>query len=137
VRRQGTKLVHLGHGVIRLGDGEALERRLASLRAQLSDVLAAHPVAAAAVEDVFHHRNARSALILGHARGVVLEVCASKGLAVAAYPPAVVKRSVTGSGKAEKPQVARMVQILLGLAEPPPPDAADALAIAICHANRS
>jgi len=137
VERRGTRVVHHGHGVVRLTDGAPLGERLARLRAAISDVLDAQAVASVAIEDVFSHKNARAALLLGHARGVVLEVCAARTLDVAAYAPALVKRAVTGSGKAEKPQVARMVQAILGLAEVPAADAADALAIAICHANRS
>jgi crossover junction endodeoxyribonuclease RuvC len=136
VERRGTRLVHHGHGVVRLTDGAPLPDRLARLRAELAKVLDANGAVGVAVEDVFSHKNARAALLLGHARGVVLEVCAARTLEIAAYPPALVKRAVTGSGKAEKPQVAKMVQVLLGLAEVPPADAADALAVAICHANR-
>ena len=137
VERRGTRLVHHGHGVVRLTDGAPLGTRLARLREAIAAVLDAHAARGVAVEDVFSHRNARAALLLGHARGVVLEVCASRGLPIAAYPPALVKRAVAGSGKAEKSQVARMVQALLALPALPPADAADALAIAICHANRS
>lgn len=137
VERRGTRLVHHGHGVVKMTDGAPMAERLVRLRVALVAVLDAHGVGGVAVEDVFSHRNARAALMLGHARGVVLEATASRGLAIAAYAPALVKRAVAGSGKAEKPQVAKMVQVLLGLAEVPAADAADALAIAICHANRS
>jgi crossover junction endodeoxyribonuclease RuvC len=122
---------------VRLRDRAPLAERLATLREAIAAVLDLHGCVDVAVEDVFSHKNARAALLLGHARGVVLEVCASRGLAIEAYPPAFVKRAVAGAGQAEKSQVARMVRVLLGLAEVPPADAADALAIAICHANRS
>jgi crossover junction endodeoxyribonuclease RuvC len=87
-----------------------------------------------AVEDVFA-KHARSALTLGHARGVVLLVGAQAGLPVSAYPPAVVKRSVAGRGQAAKGQLARVVGAMLGLRELPAADATDALAIAITHAH--
>jgi crossover junction endodeoxyribonuclease RuvC len=86
------------------------------------------------VEDVFHARNVRSALKLGHARGVALLAASQAGLPVIAYSPAEVKRAVVGYGRAEKHQVQHMVCLLLGLSEAPTPyDASDALAIAICH----
>ena len=82
--------------------------------------------------------NARSALQLGHARGVALLAAAQAGLLVTEYPPAEVKRAVVGYGRAEKHQVQHMVTLLLGLAEPPEPfDASDALAVAICHVHTS
>jgi crossover junction endodeoxyribonuclease RuvC len=103
---------------------EGLTRLIARLR---PDVLA--------VEDLFHAANARSALVLGHVRGVVLLAGASAGLPVAAFPPATVKVQVTGFGRAEKKQVALMVSRLLALADQPPGDATDALAVALCHAH--
>lgn len=90
-----------------------------------------------AVEDIFHAVNARSALVLGHVRGVVLLAGAEAGLPVQAYPPATVKLEVTGSGRAEKEQVAYMVARQLGLpGQGQAGDAADALAVALCHARR-
>jgi len=89
-----------------------------------------------AVEDVFHAVNTRSALVLGHVRGVILLAGAQAGLAVHEFPPATVKLQVTGYGRAEKGQVALMVARLLELRDPAPTgDAADALAIALCHAH--
>ena len=89
-----------------------------------------------AIENVFHAANARSALLLGHARGVALLTAQEAGLAISEYTPAEVKRSVVGYGRAEKTQVQQMIKLLLGLdAVPSPHDAADALAIAICHAR--
>jgi crossover junction endodeoxyribonuclease RuvC len=79
----------------------------------------------------------RSAIVLAHSRGVVLLAAAEAGVAVAEYAPAEVKRATVGYGKAEKRQVQAMVARLLALAEPPPPDAADALSVAICHANQA
>ena len=89
-----------------------------------------------AIEDVFYAKNARSALKLGHVRGVVMLAASEAGLPVVEYAPAEVKRAVVGYGRAEKQQVQRMVSLLLGL-EPPPSrlDVTDALAVAVCHAH--
>jgi len=90
----------------------------------------------AAIENVFYATNVRSALKLGHARGVAMLAAVEAGLPVAEYSPAEIKRAVVGYGRAEKQQVGRMVQLVLGLDAPPSPhDAADALAVAICHAH--
>jgi crossover junction endodeoxyribonuclease RuvC len=91
-----------------------------------------------AVESIFHARNVRSALKLGHARGVVLLAASEAGLPVAEYAPAEIKRAVVGYGRAEKHQVQRMIKLLLGLDRAPSPhDVADALAVAICHLQSS
>ncbi|MGH7298471.1 MAG: crossover junction endodeoxyribonuclease RuvC, partial [Polyangiaceae bacterium] len=79
----------------------------------------------------------QAAAKLGHARGVALLVCARAGLEVAEYPPARVKRTVAGSGRADKAQVAQMIRVVLGLAAAPPSDAADALAVAVTHLQHS
>ncbi len=91
-----------------------------------------------AIEDIFHARNVRSALTLGHARGVALVAATRAGVPVAAYAPAEIKRAVVGYGRADKQQIQRMISLLLGLDAPPTPhDAADALAVAICHLHRA
>jgi crossover junction endodeoxyribonuclease RuvC len=91
-----------------------------------------------AVENVFHAANARSALLLGHARGVILLAAVEAGLPVAEYTPAEVKRAVVGYGRAEKAQVQQMIKLLLGLDHVPSPhDVADALAIAVCHLHQA
>ena len=135
VRKEGTKLVHVAHGVIALGDGP-LHLRLAMLERELEVVVRAHAPTHASVEGLFFAKDAQAAAKLGHARGVALLVCARADLPVFEYPPALVKRAVAGSGRADKPQVARMVRVLLGLPEVPQADAADALAVAITHARR-
>lgn len=105
-----------------------------ALRAVLDETRPAH----VAVENVFHAHNSRSALILGQARGVALLAARQSGAQIAEYSPAEVKRALVGYGRAEKQQVQRMVTLLLGLDEPPRPfDAADALAVAICHVHHS
>jgi crossover junction endodeoxyribonuclease RuvC len=104
----------------------------------LRALLEEHRPDCVAIEDVFHARNVRSALKLGHARGVALLAATAAGVSIAAYTPAEVKRAVVGYGRAEKQQVQQMVCLLLGLKTAPTPlDASDALAIAICHMNRS
>lgn len=102
----------------------------------LAALLAEHRPEAVAVESVFYSANVRSALKLGHARGVALLAAAEGGYAIAEYTPAEIKRAVVGYGRAEKHQVGEMVKLMLGLAEVPTPhDAADALAVAICHVH--
>ena len=127
-------LHHLCSGAIRLLPREALEIRLMKICQGLSEVIAAYSPEIVTIEDVFYAANAKSALKLGHVRGVAMLTAAQAGLAVVAYSPLSIKSAVVGYGRAEKSQVQLMVARLLELAEPPePPDVADALAIAICH----
>ena len=127
-------LHHLCSGAIHLAPREALELRLKKICEGLHVIISAHSPEQVAIEDVFYAVNAKSALKLGHVRGVAMLVAAQAGLAVVAYSPLSIKSSVVGYGRAEKSQVQFMVARLLNLAEPPQPaDAADALAIAICH----
>lgn len=107
--------------------------RLVSLAQDLTDVLEEFRPTEAAVEDVFQHRNPRSALVLGQARGAALLVLGQRGLPLHSYPPARVKKAITGNGRAAKEQVHRVLQQILGLSTLPAPDAGDALAIAVCH----
>ena len=108
--------------------------QLLRIHQQLSALLAEHRPDCVAVESVFHAANVRSALVLGHARGVALLAAVEAGFTCAEYSPAEIKRAVVGYGRAEKQQVQEMVKMLLGLDEVPSPhDAADALAVAICH----
>jgi crossover junction endodeoxyribonuclease RuvC len=112
--------------------------RLHAIHSGLVALLATHRPDCVAIENIFHARNVRSALKLGHARGVALLAASAAGIAIVEYTPAEVKRAVVGFGRAEKPQVAQMVKLLLGLDAPPSPhDAADAVAIAICHVHSS
>jgi crossover junction endodeoxyribonuclease RuvC len=123
--------------VIRVKESAPIHERLDAIHRGVCEVLAEHKPDAVAIEDIFFARYAQAALILGHARGVALLAAAQAGLAVATYPPAVVKRAIVGSGRAEKSQVAQLVAALLGLRELPGVDATDALAIAITHLNVS
>jgi crossover junction endodeoxyribonuclease RuvC len=135
VEEQQGRLVHVGHGVIRTDPDAALEQRLQTLYVELDAAMRIYRPTAVAVEGVFSFRNARSALILGHARGVALLVAAQRGMTVFEYPPARVKRSIGAGGAGGKDAVARMVQTFLGIGEVERSDASDALAVAICHLN--
>jgi crossover junction endodeoxyribonuclease RuvC len=127
-------LHHLCSGAIRLWPQEALELRLKKIAHGLADIIIAFSPEEVAIEDVFYAVNVKSALKLGHVRGVAMLVAAQAGLRVIAYSPLSIKSAVVGYGKAEKSQVQIMVARLLDLpALPEPADAADALAIAICH----
>jgi crossover junction endodeoxyribonuclease RuvC len=132
VTQQGTRYRLVHQEVIRAAGN--LPDRLVRIRGRLAEIVDRFAPREAAVEDVFHARNVASVVKLAQARGVALVTLAEAGLPVTSYPPAVVKRAVTGSGRAEKPQVARMTGAILGLPEPPLGDAADALAVALCHA---
>ena len=117
-------------------NGATFPEKLKAIHAGLRELLLCHRPDCVAVEDIFYARNVRSALRLGHARGVVLLAACEANLTIAEYAPAEIKRAVVGYGRAEKPQVQRMVKLLLRLDRlPTPHDAADALAVAICHLN--
>jgi crossover junction endodeoxyribonuclease RuvC len=121
-------------GAITAAAADAFPDRLARIYRELSALLLKMRPECVAVESVFHAVNARSALKLGHARGVALLAAVEAGCIVVEYTPAEVKRAVVGYGRADKRQVQHMVTLLLGLARPPTPyDASDALAVAICH----
>ena len=137
VEERSGQVVHVAHGIIRANLAAPLEQRLHQIFLQLSSMVSDHRPDCVAVEGVFHCRNARSALILGHARGVALLVAAQTGLPVHEYSPANVKRSVGAGGAGSKDAVARMVQRFLRISRPQRLDASDALAVAICHLNRS
>jgi crossover junction endodeoxyribonuclease RuvC len=134
VAQVNGRLVALDGGVIK-ASGE-LGARLCAIHERVCALIAEHSPAAVAVEDVYFGANARSAFAVGQARGVVLLAAGQHGLDCASYTPQQVKSAVCGSGRAEKLQVQKMVQTLLSLTELPKPDhAADALAVAICHAS--
>ena len=116
--------------------GMAPERRLATLHERVAALLDEHEPDAVALEALYFGQNVRTAFAVGQARGAVMLAAGQRGVACVDYTPQQVKGAVCGAGRADKGQVARMVQALLSLPEPPRPDhAADALAVAICHAN--
>jgi crossover junction endodeoxyribonuclease RuvC len=136
VERRGTRLVHRAHGVVQTDEHAPIAVRLVTIERALVEVVAAHAPAVASVESLFYAKDPQAAAKLGHARGVALLVCARAGMDVHEYAPALVKRAVAGSGRAEKAQVAQMIRIILGLPSPPEPDAADALAVAVTHLQK-
>lgn len=136
VLARGRSLAALDGGVIATAPGVPLERRLAEIHARVCHLISEHKPTAMAVEDLYFGRNSHSAFAVGQARGVVLLSAGMAGVPCYSYTPQAVKQAVCGSGAAEKAQIQRMVGALLSLPEPPSPDhAADALAVAICHAN--
>lgn len=116
---------------------ETLPSRLQEIYQGITEIVARYQPTVLAIEQVFVARNATSALKLGQARGVIMVACVQRGLAVFEYAPNRIKQAVVGAGHASKAQVQYMIRVLLGLSETPPPDAADALAIALCHAHSS
>jgi len=125
-------------GVIRFPRGRSLPSRLAELHAAIAALIERHEPTALALENAFYHKNVRTTLVLGHARGVVLLAAEQSSLSIAEYSPATIKKTVVGSGGATKPQVAAMVARLLRLRHPPKPsDAADGVAIALTHIMRT
>jgi crossover junction endodeoxyribonuclease RuvC len=131
---EGSRLSALAYGVIRTPPSDPLPQRLAALQIELEGLVAELQPAAVAVERVFFQTNVRTAMSVGQASGLALVVAARAGLPVCQYTPNEVKQAVAGYGAAGKEQVQAMVSRLLHLSEAPrPPDAADALALAICH----
>jgi crossover junction endodeoxyribonuclease RuvC len=138
VERSGSRHHLVLCGTLAAPAGATFPDRLKHIHAGLVTLLARSRPDCVAVESIFHARNVRSALKLGHARGVALLAASEAGLPVFEYAPAEIKRAVVGYGRAEKPQVQQMVKLLLGLDRAPSPhDVADALAVAICHLNNS
>ena len=135
VDRLGDRLVHVAHGTLRPARSAPLAARLHHLHRDLCAVIAQHAPDVAAVEQVFVAASPRSALVLGQARGAILAALAESGLTVCEYAASQTKQAVTGTGRATKPQVQKMVQRLLALERRPATDACDALAAAVCHAQ--
>ena len=131
----GNRLKHVGDGVVHTDARLSLAERLVQLQTGLADVIARFDPDEAAVEETFVNTNAVSTLKLGQARGIALLVPASQGIPVSEYTPNQVKKTVVGSGHAAKEQIQMMVRTLLPGCEVKSADAADALAIAICHAH--
>ena len=135
VEKQGNRLLHIDNGAIITDSRCALAERLGVIHGRLVRIIADHRPEAVAVEQIFLSKNALSALKLGHARGVALLVGVTAGLPVFEYSALQVKSAVVGYGKAAKEQTQEMVRILLNLPQVAQEDAADALAVAICHAH--
>ena len=136
VETDGSRHQLVTCGAITARPAATLPERLARIHHQLSVQLEACRPDCVAIEDLFHAVNIRSALTLGHARGVAMLAAVEAGCQIVEYTPAEVKRAVVGYGRAEKHQVQQMIKLLLGLDQVPTPhDAADALAVAICHVH--
>jgi crossover junction endodeoxyribonuclease RuvC len=136
VDEDAGELRYIECGLLTAVATQSMEQRLGEIARGLSEVIAELRPAVVAVEDVFVHQNPRTALALAQARGMALAVIGLAGLVVASYPPASVKKAVAGSGRADKAQIARMVQALIGLKTLPRADATDALAVAITHGRQ-
>jgi len=135
VEAAGSRLAFRACGAIKSDADTPLAERLAFIHRELAALIVAHAPDEAAIEETFVNRDPRSALKLGQARGAALAALALGGLSVSEYAANLVKKTVVGVGHAEKQQVAMMVKMLLPTADARSPDAADALAVAICHAQ--
>ncbi len=134
IERQGNRTVYVESGCIRVGDGDFM-LRLKSIFEGMREVIATYQPTEVAIERVFMHRNPDSALKLGQARGAAICAVLTADLPVAEYSPAEIKQATVGKGNAAKTQIQHMVQALLQLPGTPQADAADALAVALCHAH--
>ncbi|MCG5510593.1 crossover junction endodeoxyribonuclease RuvC [Ectothiorhodospira lacustris] len=134
VDTDGRRSTHVDSGCIRVR-GEDLPARLGHILVAVAELVARHQPQVMAIEQVFVSRNAASALKLGQARGAAICAAVQGGLAVAEYAPRSIKQAVVGTGAADKTQMQHMVTMILGLAARPAADAADALAVALCHAH--
>jgi crossover junction endodeoxyribonuclease RuvC len=137
VQTDGLRHRLVACGAIASPAAHSFPQKLKTIHGELTLLLAKHRPECVAIENLFHALNARSALKLGHARGVAMLAAVEAGIPIVEYTPAEVKQAVVGYGRADKSQVQAMIQLLLGLETPPASyDASDALAIAICHVHR-
>ena len=132
---EGNRLVFTGCGSVATSDKASLAERLVTLHDGLTKVVDDYAPHEAAVEATFVNKDASATLKLGQARGVALLIPARSGILVAEYAPNLVKKTIVGAGHCEKEQIRLMLRVLLPKADPPTHDAADALAIAVCHAH--
>ena len=138
IEGDGGDIRAVAYGVITTPPGVAIGERLAKLHGEITALLERYRPTAAAVEELFFATNARTAIVVGEGRGVILLALAQAGVPVAEYTPLQIKQAITGYGQAEKHQVQEMVRLLLNLPEiPRPDDAADGLAVSICHHHSS
>lgn len=137
IERRGSRLRPIAQGRIAVGSADPLPQRLDRLCRELRELLRRYEPEAAVLESLFHGVNPRSLIVLAQARGALLATLAAGHLEINEYTPAEVKTAVTGNGRADKQQVGRMVRLILGLGDAAlTPDASDALAVAICFAQR-
>lgn len=135
IDKKGNYLRHIIHGEVKPRKDSLLSTVLSSIYQRLSEVIVENSPQAIALENIFYGKNVRSLIKQAHVRGVIIFAGADKGIPVFEYSPLEVKKAVVGYGRAEKRQVQIMVKAILKLPALPPADAADALAVAICHAN--
>jgi len=136
VKYQGNRFSVIDYGVVTTEAGIPLPKRLLLLSNRLEEIIEKHNPSAISIEELFFNKNIKTALNVGHGRGVALVTAAKSGIEVFEYTPLQVKQSVVGYGRAEKAQIQQMVKVILNLqAIPKPDDAADALAVAICHGH--
>ena len=135
VEQAGGRIVRVDHGEIRIKNGEPFTRCLSRIYDELTEVIGRTKPDAVAIEDIFYGKNVKSLIKQGHVRGVALLAASRCGVPVHEYTPLEVKKAVVGYGQAEKHQVQMMIRAMLELPETLPPDASDALAVAICHTH--
>lgn len=136
IEQQGNKFKVIDYGSISTEAGTPMPERLKFIYSSLMDIIAETEPEVAALEELFYNTNAKTVINVGQARGVAVLACVNSGLSIDEYTPLQIKQALVGYGRAEKKQVQQMVKTLLGLKSvPKPDDTADALAVAICHAN--
>ena len=132
----GDELTPVAYGVITTAAGTPLPQRLQTIYRELTEIIDEWQPEASAIEELFFGKNAKTALAVGHGRGAAMLALANAGLPIVEYKPLEVKQAITGHGRADKQQMQQMVKLLLSLEDiPRPDDAADALAVAICHVH--
>lgn len=138
VEYKGNSFKVIDYGAVTTEAGTPMSYRLTIIHKQLSELLDKYKPDAYAIEELFFNKNIKTALTVGHARGVAIVAAANLGIPIYEYTPLQVKQAIAGYGRADKKQMQQMVKILLNLKEvPKPDDVADALAVAICHGNSS
>ncbi|OGO76893.1 MAG: crossover junction endodeoxyribonuclease RuvC [Clostridiales bacterium GWB2_37_7] len=138
VEYKGNSFKVIDYGAVTTEAGTPMSLRLSIIHRQLTELLEQHKPEAFAIEELFFNKNIKTALTVGHARGVAVVAAANLGVPIYEYTPLQVKQAIVGYGRAEKKQMQQMVKLLLNLKEvPKPDDVADALAVAICHGNSS
>lgn len=135
IQKKNSEILHIDNGVIVTTDKKEFSERLKIIFDELTIIIQKYNPMTVAIENIFYAKNVQSALKLGHARGVTMLACALHNLPITEYSPTTIKQAVTGSGHADKLQIQKMVKILLKLPQAPEENAADALAVALCHAQ--
>ncbi len=135
VRKEGSSLIHIDNGLIKLNEKEPMTKRLVVLFREVQKIIKTFSPEILALENIFYSKNIQSTLKLGHARGSIIVAAGLLGLKIFEYTPLAVKQAITGYGGAGKEQIQKMIKTLLGLPQTAEENASDALAVAICHAH--